>query len=116
MDNDNRVNARLNASILVEITFPISPYEIFKNESNGHGFSYLKIYYFNLSIIHVQSLTNLSKFMWKLIFNVIDVIFQLGNLKRKAHKVLKNNAPSKTFKKYVFGTKKLKDKQKLQLI
>jgi hypothetical protein len=54
--------------------------------------------------------------MWKLIFNVIDVIFQLGNLKRKAHKVLKNNAPSKTFKKYVFGTKKLKDKQKLQLI
>jgi hypothetical protein len=27
-----------------------------------------------------------------------------------------NSAPSKTFKKYAFGTKKLKNKKKLQLI
>lgn len=63
MDSDNRVNARLNASISVEITFLISPYDIFKNDSNGHGFHFLKCYYFNLQIIHVQSVTNLPKFM-----------------------------------------------------
>jgi hypothetical protein len=35
----------------------------------------------------------------------------------KTHKVRRNNAPFKIFKKYVFGTKKLmKKKQKLQLI
>jgi len=34
----------------------------------------------------------------------------------KTHKVHWNNAPSKNFKKYTFGTKKLKNKQKLQLI
>jgi len=27
-----------------------------------------------------------------------------------------NNAPSKTFKKYVFGTKKIEKKEKLQVI
>jgi hypothetical protein len=54
--------------------------------------------------------------MWKLIFNVVDVIFWFENLKRKTHKVQMNNAPSKTFKKYAFGTIFLKNKQKLQII
>jgi hypothetical protein len=54
MDNDNRVNAQLNVSILQEITFPISPDEIFFNDSNGHGFHFLKCYYSNLLTIHVQ--------------------------------------------------------------
>jgi len=31
-----QVNERLNVSILVEITFSISPYKVFKNNSNGH--------------------------------------------------------------------------------
>jgi hypothetical protein len=74
------------------------------------------IYYYNIWIIHVQSFTNLLKFMWKLVFNVIDVILKFESLKKKTHKVQRNNAPSKTFKKYDFGTKKLKNKQKLQLI
>jgi hypothetical protein len=54
--------------------------------------------------------------MWKLVFNVVDVTFLFGSCKRKTHDVFKNNAPSETFKKYVFGTKILKNKQKLQLI
>jgi hypothetical protein len=49
-------------------------------------------------------------------FNVINVIFKLGSLKRKTHKVHMINDPSKAFKKYAFGTKKLKNKQKLQLV
>jgi hypothetical protein len=76
-----------------------------------------KYYYSNLWIIHVQSPINLSKFVWKLVFNVVDhVFFKFGSLKRKTHKVHRNNAPSKTFKKYVFGIMFLKNKQKLQLI
>jgi len=67
-------------------------------------------------MIHIQSLTNLSKFMWKFVINVVDVIFEFGNFKRKTHKVHINNDPCKAFKKYVFGTKKLKNKQNLQLI
>jgi hypothetical protein len=54
--------------------------------------------------------------MWKLIFNVVDVILKFGSPKRKTQKVQGNNAPSKHFKKYAFGTKKLKNKQKLQFI
>jgi len=54
--------------------------------------------------------------MWQYVFNVLDVIFKFGSPKKKTHKVHRNNAPSKTFKKYAFGTKKLKNKQKLQLI
>jgi hypothetical protein len=50
------------------------------------------------------------------IFNVYDVIFSFGSSKMKTRKFKKNNDPFKTFKKYVFGTKKLKNKQKLQLI
>jgi hypothetical protein len=34
----------------------------------------------------------------------------------KTDKVQRNNAPSKTLKKYGFETKKLKNKQKFQLI
>ncbi len=116
MDNDNRVNAQLNASILVEITFLISPYEIFLNDSNGHGFHFFNCYYSNIWIIHVQSLTNLPKFMWKLVFNVIDVIFQFESSKRKPAKFLKIMPHLKDSKTYVFGKKKSKDKKKLQLI
>jgi len=54
--------------------------------------------------------------MWKLVFSVDGVIFKFESPKKKTHKVLRNNAPSKTFKKYAFGIKKLKNKQKLQLI
>jgi hypothetical protein len=35
-------------------------------------------------------------------------MFKFGSPERKTHKVQRNNAPSKAFKKYVFGTKKLK--------
>jgi hypothetical protein len=35
----------------------------------------LKICYPNIWIIYVQSPLNLSKFIWKLVFNVVDVIF-----------------------------------------
>jgi hypothetical protein len=51
--------------------------------------------------------------MWKLVFNAVDVIFKFESPKRKTHKVHKNNAPFKTLKKYVFGTKKLKNKMKI---
>jgi len=56
-------------------------------------------------IIHAQSLTNLPKCMWKMVFNVVDVIFWFGSLKRKTHKFQRNNAPSKTFKNIFFLTK-----------
>jgi hypothetical protein len=42
--------------------------------------------------------------------------FNLEVLKRETHKVHRNNDPFKNFKKDAFGTKKLKNKQKLQLI
>ncbi len=48
--------------------------------------------------------------MWKILFNVTNVIFKFENPKRKAHKVLTNNDPCKVSKTYVFGTKKLKNK------
>jgi hypothetical protein len=54
-----------------------NPYEskqFFKNDSNGHDCCFLKCYYYNIWIMHAQSPTNLSKSMWKFIFNVIDVI------------------------------------------
>jgi len=38
--------------------------------------------------------------------------FEFGNPKKKTHKIHMNNDPCKTFKKYVFGTKKLKKKKK----
>jgi len=48
--------------------------------------------------------------MWKFVFNVADVIFKFENPKRETHKVHKNDASFKNFKKYAFGTKKLKNK------
>jgi hypothetical protein len=77
---------------------------------------FLKCYYYNLWIIHVQSSTNFPKSMWKLVFNVSNVIFQFGSPKTKTHKDHMNNDPCKAFKKYVFGTKKLKMKIKMQFI
>jgi hypothetical protein len=54
--------------------------------------------------------------MWKLLFNVIDIIFQFGSLKGKTHKVQKNNAPFKTFKNTCFWDKEIEKQIKLQLI
>jgi hypothetical protein len=48
-------------------------------------------------IINVQSPIKLPKCMWKLVFNVVDIIFWFGSPK-KTHKVQRNNAPSKTSK------------------
>ncbi len=49
--------------------------------------------------------------MRKFVCIVIDVIFKFGSPKKKTHKFHKNNAMSKTFLKYAFGMKKLKNKQ-----
>jgi hypothetical protein len=54
--------------------------------------------------------------MWKLVFNVIDVIFNLGILKRKPTKSKGLMPHLKLSKTYDFWKKKLKNKQKLQLI
>jgi hypothetical protein len=62
-----------------------------------------KCYYFNFWIINVQSLIKLPKSMWKLVFNVVDIIFKFGDPRKKTHKVQRNNAPSKNFKKYACG-------------
>jgi hypothetical protein len=51
--------------------------------------------------------------MWKLEFNVFNVILKIWSLKKKTHKIHMNNDPCKVFKKYAFGTKNLKNKQKL---
>jgi hypothetical protein len=40
----------------------------------------------------------------------VDVIFQFESPKKITHKVHMNNALSKTFLKYAFGTKTLKNK------
>ncbi len=87
----------------VENTLPMSPYKIFLNDSNGHGCYFKKYEYSNMWIIHVQSSTNLPKCMWKLVFNVADVIFWFGSFKRKTLKVQRNNA--KTFKNICFWDK-----------
>ncbi len=66
--------------------------------------------------MHVQSPTNLPKYMWKVIFNVTNSFFDMEVLKGKPTKS-KGIMPHLEFSKtYVFGTKKLKNKQKLQLI
>jgi hypothetical protein len=49
--------------------------------------------------------------MWKFVFSVTNVIFKFESPKKKTHKVRMNNDPYKNFKKYDFGTKKLKNKQ-----
>jgi uncharacterized protein YukJ len=56
-------------------------------------------------IIHCQSPTNLPKSMWKLVFNVADVIFKFGNPEKKIHKVHMNNDPCKAFKNICFWDK-----------
>ncbi len=50
--------------------------------------------------------------MWELVFNVIDVIFKFESPKRKTHKVLRNNAPSKTFKNICFWNKEIEKQTK----
>ncbi len=79
-------------------------------------FTFLKCYYSNIWIIHVQSFTNFLKSMWELVFNVDDVIFKFGSCRNKVHKVHRNNAPFKTFKKMLLEQKNWKTKKKLQLI
>ncbi len=61
--------------VLTKITFLTNQYEFLKNDPNEHGSYFLKCYYFITLIIHVQWPTNLPKFMWKLVYNVVDVIF-----------------------------------------
>jgi len=67
-------------------------------------------------IIHVQSPTNLPKCMWKLVFNVVEVIFWFGNLKEKPIKPKGIMSHLKFSKKNAFGKSFLKNKIKLQLI
>jgi hypothetical protein len=69
------VDASYNGSILIEIILLTSPYKILSNDSSEHGCYFKKYYYSNIWIIHVQSSINLSKSMWKITCNVIDVIF-----------------------------------------
>jgi hypothetical protein len=77
---------------------PINSYKIFLNDSNRHGYYFTKYNYYNLWIIHVQSLTNLPKSMWKLVFNVVDVVLKIGlNLKGKP------TSPCKAFKDMFLG-------------
>jgi len=54
--------------------------------------------------------------MWQLIFDVVDVIFKFGSPQKKSHKSIWIMPQVKLSKTYVFGTKNLKKKQKLQLI
>jgi hypothetical protein len=54
--------------------------------------------------------------MWKLVFNVFNVILKILNFKKKTHKIHMNNGPCKAFKKYAFGTIFFKKNKKLQLI
>jgi len=61
------------------------------------------IYYYNLWIIHVQSLANLPKSIWKLVFNVTDVNFSLEVLKIKPTKSRWIMTHVKLSKTYVFG-------------
>jgi hypothetical protein len=65
--------------------------------------------------MHVQSITNIPKSMWKLVFNVANVIFYLKILKGKPTKS-KWIVTYVKFSKKFFWDKKLKTKQKLQLI
>jgi hypothetical protein len=58
-----RVNAWYSGSISTKITFLISLYKIFSNDSNGYACYFLKFW-----IILVQSLTNFHKFVWNLVF------------------------------------------------
>jgi hypothetical protein len=102
---DIKVNVWLSSLILIKITLLISLYKIFLNDSNAQDCYFLKCYYYNLWIIHVQWPTNLSKSIWKLVFNVIDVIFKFGSPKRKTHKVHMNNDPCKAFKNICFWDK-----------
>ncbi len=53
--------------------------------------------------------------MWKLVFNLADVIFKFESPKRKTHLVQKNNSPSNFVLKYTFVIEKFK-KKKLQFI
>jgi hypothetical protein len=49
--------------------------------------------------------------MWKLVFNVVGVIFKFESCKKITHKVHKNNAPSKISKNMLLGPKKLEKKR-----
>ncbi len=51
--------------------------------------------------------------MWKLVFNVVNVIFKFGSPTRKTHKVLKNIAPFKTFKKICIWDKEIVKQTKI---
>jgi hypothetical protein len=96
------LNAQLNVSISIEIAFLISPNTIFLNDSNELGCYFFFFNYYNLWIIHVQSLANLPKSVWKLVFNVADVNFSLQVLKIKPTKSRWIMTHVKLSKTYVF--------------
>jgi len=53
--------------------------------------------------IHVQSPTNLPKCMWKLVFNVAEVIFWFGSPKKKPIKSKGIMSYLKLFKRMLLG-------------
>ncbi len=65
--------------------------------------------------MHFLSTTNLSKSMWKLVFNVTNVILNLEIWEGKPTMSIGIMTDVKLLKTYVFGTKKLK-KKKLQFL
>jgi hypothetical protein len=89
-------------------TLCTSSYKIFKMIQMKSVVSFKSATILIFWIIHVQSLTNFPKSMWKLIFNVVDVILKFESHKRKTQKVQRNSAPSKTLKKMLLGQRNWK--------
>ncbi len=82
-------------------------YILYKSIQDSLHCCYLKKYYYsNIWIIHIQSPTKLSKFMWKVVFNVVDVILKFGSCKRITHKVDKKQCPIQNFQNHIFWDKK----------
>jgi len=73
-------------------------------------FSVLTPHYCNLWLINVQSSKNLHKSTSTFTLIKVNVIFQFGSPKKTTQKVHMTIVPCKTFKKYAFGTKNLKNK------
>jgi len=78
-----------------------------------HGCYFKNYYYFNIWIIYIQSPTKFPKFMWKLVFNVVDVILKFGSCKRITHKVHKKQCPIQNFQNHIFWDKKIEKETKI---
>jgi len=107
------VNANYGGSLLNTLKLPTSPWEICKKCSNGYGCYFLKCYCCNLWLVNVQSFKNSHNCTSTLTLTKANAIFQFGSSKMTTHKVHINNASSKNSKSICFGTKKLKNKEKL---